>query len=46
MLLILYLPAQDKIYLAIQCIAFSALGLFIVSIFAHRAKRFESERND
>ena len=45
-LLILYLPAQDKIYLAIQCIAFSALGLFIVSIFAHRAKRFESDRNN
>ena len=45
-LLILYLPAQDKIYLAIQCIAFSALGLFVLSIFAHRAKRFESERND
>ena len=45
MLLILYLPAQDKIYLAIQCIAFSALGLFVLSIFVHRAKRFESERS-
>lgn len=46
MLLILYLPTPDKIYLALQCMGFSAIGFFMLSIFAHRAKRFESERND
>ncbi|OTG84017.1 hypothetical protein [Acinetobacter sp. ANC 4648] len=39
--LINLLPAQNKIYLAIQCIAFTAIGLFIVSIYENRAKRFE-----
>ncbi|OTG64699.1 hypothetical protein [Acinetobacter silvestris] len=39
--LIQLLPTQNKIYLAIQCLGFSAIGLFIVSIYENRAKRFE-----
>ena len=34
-----YLPAQDKIALALQCIGFSGIGLFLVSIHAQREKR-------
>ena len=34
-----YLPAQDKIELALQCIGFSEVGLFLVSIHAQREKR-------
>ena len=36
-----YLPEQHKIALGIQCIGFSAVGLFILSIYGNRAKRFE-----
>ena len=36
-----YLPEQHKMALGIQCIGFSAIGLFIVSIYNKRAKRFE-----
>ena len=36
-----YLPEQHKIALAVQCVGFSAIGLFIVSIYGDRAKRFE-----
>ncbi|WP_034588398.1 MULTISPECIES: hypothetical protein [Acinetobacter] len=35
------LPQQHKIALGVQCVGFSMLGLFIVSIYANRAKRFE-----
>lgn len=35
------LPQQHKIALGFQCVGFSMLGLFIVSIYANRAKRFE-----
>ena len=34
-----YLPAQDKIALTLQCIGFSGIGLFLVSIHAQREKR-------
>ena len=36
-----FLPAPNKIFTAIQAIGFTALGLFIVSIYQNRAKRFE-----
>lgn len=37
----LVLPQQHLAMLMIQIIAFSALGLFIISIYSDRAKRFE-----
>ncbi len=39
-----YLPEQqqwDKFALGLQCLGFAAIGLFIVSIYESRAKRFE-----
>lgn len=39
--LIIFLPQTHKAILAIQCICFSAIGLFLVSIYENRAKRFE-----
>ena len=39
--IICILPSQNKIFTAIQAVGFSALGLFIVSIYQNRAKRFE-----
>ena len=42
LILIIYLlPSQNKIFTAIQAVGFTALGLFIVSIYQNRAKRFE-----
>lgn len=38
--LIGYLPHQHKIMLALQCIGFSGIGLFLVSIYAQRERRF------
>ncbi len=40
-LVICLLPSQHKLFTAIQAMGFSALGLFIVSIYQNRAKRFE-----
>jgi len=40
-ILIYFLPTQNKIFTAIQVTGFTALGLFIVSIYQNRAKRFE-----
>lgn len=40
-ILIYCLPKQNLIYTAIQTIGFSALGLFIVSIYQNRAKRYQ-----
>ncbi len=40
-LVICLLPSQHKLFTAIQALGFSALGLFIVSIYQNRAKRFE-----
>lgn len=37
--LILYLPQGHKAALSIQCIGFSAIGLFLVSLHERRAKR-------
>lgn len=37
--LILYLPPGHKAILSIQCIGFSAIGLFLVSLYERRAKR-------
>ena len=39
-ILILSLPKQHQIALTIQCLGFSAIGFFIVSIHQNRAKRF------
>lgn len=39
--LIIFLPQTHKAILALQCICFSAIGLFLVSIYENRAKRFE-----
>lgn len=42
LILIIYLlPNQNIIFTAIQAVGFTALGLFIVSIYQNRAKRFE-----
>ena len=42
LVMIIYLiPTTHKIFTAIQAIGFTALGLFIVSIYQNRAKRFE-----
>ena len=35
------LPTEHKLYLAIQCVGFTAIGLFMLSIYENRAKRFE-----
>ena len=40
-LVICLLAPQHKLFTAIQAIGFSALGLFIVSIYQNRVKRFE-----
>lgn len=37
--LIGYLPEQDKVALALQCVGFAGVGLFLVSIQAQRVKR-------
>ena len=39
--LIIFLPQTHKAILVLQCICFSAIGLFLVSIYENRAKRFE-----
>lgn len=39
--LIISLPQTHQAILALQCICFSAIGLFLVSIYENRAKRFE-----
>lgn len=39
--LIIFLPQTHQAILALQCICFSAIGLFLVSIYENRAKRFE-----
>lgn len=41
MLLMAFLPAQHKILTSIHAIGFAALGLFIMSIYQNRAKRFD-----
>ncbi|EPH37350.1 hypothetical protein L291_0428 [Acinetobacter guillouiae MSP4-18] len=41
MLLMAFLPAQHKILTSIQAVGFAALGLFIMSIYQNRAKRFD-----
>ncbi|MBK0062688.1 MULTISPECIES: hypothetical protein [unclassified Acinetobacter] len=38
-LIILLLPKTQKIVLALQALSFSALGLFVVSIYQNRAQR-------
>jgi positive regulator of sigma E activity len=44
LLLILFLlPPSHKLWISIQAVGFTALGLFIVSIYQNRAKRFESD---
>ena len=40
-LIIGILPQNHRLFLAIQCVGFSALGFFIVSIYSNRAQRFE-----
>lgn len=40
MLLINMLPSEQKLYLGIQSIGFVALGLFIVSLYQKRTKRY------
>lgn len=39
--IIMLLPQQNKIFTSVQAISFTALGLFIVSIYQNRAKRFQ-----
>ncbi|WP_180034933.1 MULTISPECIES: hypothetical protein [unclassified Acinetobacter] len=39
--LIYFLPNEQRWILALQCVGFAAIGLFIVSIYSQRAKRFE-----
>ncbi|RKG31736.1 hypothetical protein [Acinetobacter tianfuensis] len=34
------LPQEQQLILALQCVGFSAIGLFLVSIYENRAKRF------
>lgn len=34
------LPSNQKLYLAIQCLGFICLGLFIVSLYENRSKRY------
>lgn len=41
MCLIYFLPDEQRWILALQCVGFTAIGLFIVSIYSQRAKRFE-----
>ena len=38
-LLIYFLPHEQRLFLAVQCLGFAAIGLFIVSIYSHREKR-------
>ena len=40
--MIFMLPAINKLYTALQCIGFSALGLFLVSIYENRSPRHDS----
>ena len=35
-----YLPEQQRVYLAMQCVGFSCIGFALLSIHSHRAKRF------
>lgn len=42
LLILFLLPPQHKLWTSIQAAGFTALGLFIVSIYQNRAKRFES----
>lgn len=39
--LVLYLPKAHQAVLGMQCIGFSAIGLFLISIYENRAKRVE-----
>lgn len=39
--LMYFLPDQQRLFLALQCVGFAALGLFIVSIYSQRSKRFD-----
>lgn len=41
LILISQLPTAHRAILALQCICFSALALFLMSIYENRAKRFE-----
>ncbi len=38
-ILIMALPKQNQFFLALQCLGFIALGLFMVSIYIERSKR-------
>ncbi|MEG0483090.1 MAG: hypothetical protein RR575_13765 [Acinetobacter sp.] len=40
-ILVFLLPHSNKLYTAIQALGFVALGLFVVSIYESRQKRFE-----
>lgn len=41
MILISLIPPQHKLMLSLQAFGFVALGLFIISIYSERAKRFD-----
>ena len=41
-IMIFMLPAINQLYTALQCIGFSALGLFLVSIYENRSPRHDS----
>ena len=41
-IMIFMLPAFNQLYTALQCIGFSALGLFLVSLYENRSPRHDS----
>lgn len=39
--IILMLPTEQLLYTALQCIGFTAIGLFLVSIYESRSRRYD-----